>query len=209
MLSELDLAALLCSRVCHDLISPVSALNNGLEVLEDEDDTEMRDHAMTLIAMSGKQASNKLQFARMAYGASGSSTSGLDLEEAGRILFALLEGGKIRLDWQVPAQVAEKGFVKIILNLVLVACDTIPRGGVITVRVTLGPDHKSLSIEASGEKAKISEDVHRALFGQLEAENLDARSVQPFFIHLVSRSCGMKMACHREDGCITMTAQDE
>ncbi len=209
MLSELELAALLCSRVCHDLISPISALNNGLEVMEEEDDPEMRDHATKLIIMSAQQASNKLQFARMAYGASGGAASGLDLEEAGRILSALFEKSKIRLDWQAPAQVAEKDFVKIILNLVLVAGDTIPRGGVIAVRVTLAPGEKSLTITASGEKAKIGEDISRALLGQIDGRELDARSIQPFFVHLVSQSSGMKVACHREENQITLTASQK
>jgi len=206
MLSELDLSALLCSRICHDLISPVSALNNGLEVLEEESDPEMRDQVVAHITMSGQQASNKLEFARMAYGSSGSPASGLDLLEAGRILSALFEGGKIRLDWQAPEQVAEKPFVKIIMNLVLVARDMIPRGGVLTVRVATGSNQKSLSIEASGEKAKINEDVSRALSGQTEAEDLDARSIQPYYIYLLCRSCGMDIACREETDCITLTS---
>jgi len=208
MLSELDLSALLCSRVCHDLISPVSALNNGLEVLQEDDDPEMHNHAMTLIEMSGRQASNKLQFARMAYGASGGAEGGLDLEEAGRILAALFEGSKIRLDWRAPAQVAQKALVKMILNMVVIAGDTIPRGGVITVTAKLEPGERVLSVEAVGEKAKIGAQAAHALAGQSTEQDLDARSIQPFFVHLISRSCGMRLVCHPEDGRIHLTATE-
>ena len=70
-LDPMDLAALLCSRVCHDVISPVGAIVNGLEVLEDEDDPSMRDVALELIKKSARSASARLQFCRLAFGAAG------------------------------------------------------------------------------------------------------------------------------------------
>ena len=78
----LELAALLCSRVCHDLISPVGAIVNGLEVLDDNPKPEDRDFALDLIRKSAKTASARLQFCRLAFGAAGSAGAQIDLGDA-------------------------------------------------------------------------------------------------------------------------------
>src|SRR5215204_4570346 len=98
-LNHLDFAALLVSRVCHDLVSPVGAVVNGLEVLEDETDIAMREDALRLVAASAEQAAARLQFARIAFGAAGSAGAELDLSEVGRIMSGLMKGGKIELIW--------------------------------------------------------------------------------------------------------------
>src|ERR671929_929705 len=98
-LSALDLAALLCSRVCHDVISPVGAINNGLEVLEDEADEQTRVFALDLIRKSARQASAKLQFARLAFGAAGSAGAQIDLRDAETVARGFLDGDKVVLEW--------------------------------------------------------------------------------------------------------------
>src|SRR3954469_15786401 len=102
-MNDLDFAALLVSRVCHDLVSPVGAVVNGLEVLEDETDLAMRADALKLVAASAEQAAARLQFARIAFGAAGSAGAELDLSEIGRIMAGLLKGGKTELPWRGPA----------------------------------------------------------------------------------------------------------
>src|SRR5258706_7599926 len=102
-MNDLDFAALLVSRVCHDLVSPVGAVVNGLEVLEDETDLAMRADALRLVAASAEQAAARLQFARIAFGAAGSAGAELDLAEVGRIMAGLLKGGKGEPHWQGPA----------------------------------------------------------------------------------------------------------
>jgi histidine phosphotransferase ChpT len=101
-LSDLELAALLCSRVCHDVISPVGAIANGLEILADEDDEEMRQMAFDLVRRSADQASAKLQFCRVAFGAAGAAGSSLDLGEAGEIARLFVGEDKTKLDWAMP-----------------------------------------------------------------------------------------------------------
>src|SRR5271169_5858455 len=101
-LSEIEFAALMVSRVCHDLVGPLGAVVNGLEVLEDERDATMRADALRLVSTSANQALARIQFMRIAFGAAGSAGAELDLGEIGRLATGLLEGGKIRLDWQVP-----------------------------------------------------------------------------------------------------------
>ena len=99
-MNDLDFAALLVSRVCHDLVSPVGAVVNGLEVLEDERDATMRADALKLVTSSAEQAAARLQFARIAFGAAGSAGAELDLNEVGRTVKGLTLGGKVQIDWQ-------------------------------------------------------------------------------------------------------------
>ena len=101
-MDDLKLAALMCSKICHDLISPVGALSNGIEVLADDDDPEMREHAMTLLETSAAQATAKLKFARLAYGSSGSKGIEIDLREAEAAIRELLGGKKINIRWEAP-----------------------------------------------------------------------------------------------------------
>src|SRR3954447_22539142 len=99
-MNDLEFAALLVSRVCHDLVSPVGAVINGLEVLEDERDATMRADAIKLVTSSAEQAAARLQFVRIAFGAAGSAGAQLDLNEVGRIVGGLLKNGKVELDWR-------------------------------------------------------------------------------------------------------------
>src|SRR5258707_2354551 len=80
-MNDLDFAALLVSRVCHDLVSPVGAVVNGLEVLEDETDPAMRADALRLVASSSEQATARLQFARIAFEAAGSAVAGAEFDD--------------------------------------------------------------------------------------------------------------------------------
>ena len=132
-LDGLDLAALVASRVCHDVISPVGAIVNGLEILEDEKDEGMRAIALDLIRRSAAQASARLQFCRIAFGAAGSAAALLDLGDAEQVARGFVEDDKTKLVWEAPRQLLPKNKVKLLLNLVLVAATTIPRGGEIKV----------------------------------------------------------------------------
>ncbi len=132
-IGALDLAALLCSRVCHDLISPVGAIVNGLEVMDEDKDEETKDFALDLIKKSAQQASAKLQFCRLAFGAAGSAGAQIDLGDAEKVARGLLEDEKIKITWNLPRELLPKNRVKLLLNMLLVAVGTIPRGGTITV----------------------------------------------------------------------------
>ena len=129
----LELAALLCSRVCHDLISPVGAIVNGLEVLDDNPKPEDREFALDLIRKSAKTASARLQFCRLAFGAAGSSGAQIDLGDAQTMARGHLEDGKTTIAWNLPRVLLPKNRVKLLLNMMVIAQQTIPRGGVLTV----------------------------------------------------------------------------
>ena len=132
-LSELDLAALLCSKICHDIISPVGAITNGLEVLDEDGGDDMRTFAMDLIQKSARQASAKLQFARLAFGAAGSAGAMVDLADAESVAKGYMAGEKASMTWAAPPLLEPKNKIKLLLNLVLIANSTIPRGGVIDI----------------------------------------------------------------------------
>ena len=134
-LSSLDLAALVASRVCHDIISPVGAITNGLEVLDEEGSEDMREFAMDLIRKSARQASAKLQFARLAFGAAGSAGAEIDLGDAQVVATGFMENEKSDLNWQLTRHLMPKNYVKLLLNLILIANQCVPRGGEIKVEM--------------------------------------------------------------------------
>src|SRR5580704_13144977 len=175
-LGALDLAALLCSRVCHDLISPVGAIVNGLEVLEEDKDEETKTFALDLIKKSAKQASAKLQFCRLAFGAAGSAGAQIDLGDAEKVARGLLGDDKIAITWNLPRELLPKNRVKLLLNMLLIAVGTIPRGGTLTVDLAEGGN--GFRIAASGLNARLSEATSELLVGSPE-RTVDAHAIQP------------------------------
>jgi histidine phosphotransferase ChpT len=190
-LEPLDLAAMLCSRVCHDVISPVGAIVNGLEVLEDESDPSMRDVAIDLIKRSASGASARLQFCRLAFGAAGSVGASIDTGDAESVARGLLETEKTALSWKAPRQFLPKNKVKLLLNLCQIAAATIPRGGVIEVESKGEGEAASLRVAAKGTNARLQAGFADLLCGRAGSAKVDAHSIQPYFAGLVARECGM------------------
>ena len=185
-LSDLELAALLCSRVCHDVISPVGAIANGLEILADESDEEMRALAFDLVRRSAAQASAKLQFCRLAFGAAGSAGSKLDLGEAGEIARTFVGEEKVKLEWAMPQGTRDKAAVKLVLNLMLLALSAIPRGGLVRV----GEEEGRLVVRATGEKAKLPDAAAKMLGGEIAPAEIDARLVQVYYTTRLAAQAG-------------------
>ncbi len=189
-LSDLDLAALLCSRVCHDVISPVGAIANGLELMDDpETDAEMKATALDMVRSSAKTATAKLKFCRIAFGAAGSAGALIDLTEAGEVARAFVGEEKVKLDWQAPRENRPKQEVKLLLNMLLIALAGIPRGGVVTVMA----EGSNLVVHAKGERAKINEAMAGALAGTADLVTLDARLVQPYYARVLAEAAGLKL----------------
>jgi histidine phosphotransferase ChpT len=155
-LTPLDLAALLCSRVCHDVISPVGAIINGLEVLDGEQDEEMRTVAMELIKKSAISAAARLQFCRLAFGAAGSYGAMIDTGDAEKVARDLFVNGRTALEWSGERRMASRNSVKLLLNLCLIAAGAAPRGGVITVDLSGEDDAMTIRVEAKGPNARLS-----------------------------------------------------
>src|SRR5229473_8164214 len=193
-LDALDLAALLCSRVCHDLISPTGAIVNGLEVLDEKDsDPESRIFALDLIRKSARTASARLQFCRLAFGAAGSASAQIDLGDAHGMARALIEDDKTQLAWNLPRMLLPKNRVKLLLNMLIIASQTIPRGGTITVDPIGQGDGVGFRLAASGLNARIPQAVPALLEGAAENGSIDAHAIQPFYAGLLARACGLKV----------------
>lgn len=204
-LDSLDLAALLCSRVCHDVISPVGAIVNALEVLE-EDDPSMRDFALELIKKSARNASARLQFARLAFGAAGSAGAMIDLGDAGNVANGFLNDEKLSLDWDAPRALLPKNQVKLVLNLLVIAAQAVPRGGKLVSRATVEGEQGSFEITATGSHARIPAHVEELLAGEAPGGAIDAHAVQPVYTGMVARAAGMTISVAIEGETVTIKA---
>lgn len=206
-LDGLDLASLACSRVCHDVISPVGAIVNGLEVLEEEKDAEMRQVALDLIKKSAATASARLQFCRLAYGAAGSAGASIDTSDAENVTRGLIGDERTKLVWNVPRQLAPKNKVKLLLNLCQLAFSAIPRGGVVTVTVAGEGETIEAEIEAKGLNARLAKGAAALIAGEPESGAIDAHTIQPFFAGVVARACGMTVAVETEADMVRLRAR--
>lgn len=206
-LDSLDLAALLCSRVCHDVISPVGAIVNGLEVMEDESDASMRDFALDLIRKSARQASARLQFARLAFGAAGSAGASIDLGDAEQVARGMFQDDKVALTWSAPRALFPKNKVKLLLNLVVVATNAVPRGGSIDVAVAGDAEACTFRLTAKGINARIPPHAQSLLDGSPESGTVDAHGIQAFYAGLVARAAGMHVGLSVEGDEVTIKAE--
>jgi histidine phosphotransferase ChpT len=205
-LGDLELAALVSSRICHDVINPVSAISNGLEMLAEEPDEAMREAAMDLIRKSAAQASAKLQFARLAFGAAGSAGAEIDLRDAEKVARDFLAGnGKHQVAWQGPAVTLPKNKVKLLLNLVALGAVALPRGGVVNVAIEGTPPEVSFIVRAKGDSARLNDQVKSLLSGA-NGVAVDAHLVQPYYARRVATAAGMTVTVEARDGEVDLKA---
>jgi len=206
-ISAMDLGALLCSRVCHDIISPVGAISNGLELLdEDGTDDDTREIAMGLIRSSAVNASSKLQFARIAFGAAGSAGADIDTGDAQAVAQAYFDTEKkTTLEWSGERALMPKNKVKFLLNLLLVSLHAIPRGGEVKASFTDPNGSPSFKVVASGKNARVPPVFLDLLNGTFE-ENLDAHAVQPLYTLKLAEAAGLSVSAILEGEDVVFTA---
>lgn len=195
-LTPSGLAALLCARICHDLVSPVGALGTAIEILDDEGNADMHEDALELVKSSSRRASAKLKFLRLAFGAAGSAPGILGVEELKTLISDMYSDAKPSLVYDFHDDGLEKSRARLLLNLTMLAVQAVPRGGEVKAVTT---DH-SLSLIATGPKARLDETVLKALQGRAPDLGFDGRSIQPFYTSMMAREAG---------GHITASAQDE
>ncbi len=209
-LKATDLAAMLCSRVCHDLINPVGAIGNGLEVLSDPSQAAMAEGAQELIASAAKQARAKLEFARLAYGASSTAGTDFDTRECERVARVYFEIEKADLDWQVPLILLPKHKAKLFMNMLLIAAMAVPRGGVVTARIDgpAGQEVFSFTSKSDPEKRQktlMPSGAEGLLSGAPEG-GVDARGIQPFYTGILARMTEMELKIGIENDVFGFTA---
>ncbi len=206
-LDSLDLAALLCSRICHDLISPAGAIVNGLEVLDEGGDAETQKFAMDLIKKSARTASARLQFCRIAFGAAGSAGAQIDTGDAETMARGFIEDEKVKLTWNLQRALLPKNRVKLLLNMLVVAGGTIPRGGTLTVDPIGSGDEIGFKITATGINARIPQAVPGLLDGASENGTVDAQAIQPFYTGLLARACKLSVGLAVEGDTVTVATR--
>jgi histidine phosphotransferase ChpT len=204
-MNDLDFAALLISRLCHDLVSPVGAVVNGLEILEEERDTALRAEAVKLVTSSADLAAARLQFARIAFGAAGSAGAELSLNDVGRMASGLFSSSKITLGWSAAPVNWPKDWAKLLMNSLLVAADALPRGGNISVRTSAGAADPGFRISATGQNARVVEEVARVL-GGAPTLPLDGRTIQPWLTHRLAETINAKLVLESAEGSVTLAA---
>ncbi|MCC6983447.1 MAG: histidine phosphotransferase [Bauldia sp.] len=206
-LEALDLAALLCSRVCHDIISPVGAITNGLEVLDEENDEQMKAFAFDLIRKSARQASVKLQFARLAFGAAGSAGAEIDLSDAEKVARGFMENEKATLEWEAPRALMAKNRVKLLLNLLLLGLAAVPRGGTVKIKVEGEVAAPTFTILCSGPQARVPQAFDHLVPGTIKDVRVDAHAVQPYYAGLLARDCRMSVSAALEGADVLISAR--
>lgn len=188
--STTEFASLLCSRLCHDLLSPVGALNNGLELLADEHDPEMRARCLELLAESARASANKLKFFRLAFGAAGGFGEMVDTREARAALEGLFtDNQRLKLGWIVEAPQLPKPAIKVLLNLALIGGDALVRGGQLDIGAEATDTAIEIVVRATGPRIVIDPELRAALSGEVQA--ISPRSAAAHLVHsLVTESNG-------------------
>lgn len=206
--SPLDLASLLCSRLCHDLLSPVSAITNGLELLEDEQNPEMRQHCMDLLEQSARTSADKLKFFRLAFGAAGGFGELVPVSEARALVDALVSANaRIELNWQLASEALPKAAVKTLLNFAMMAIDALVRGGTLDIAAELRDGTSEIVVRASGKKIAFDPDVGRALDGTLPAGSLSSRTAPAEMLRQLAASLGGKLQHLAGDDALVLGAE--
>jgi histidine phosphotransferase ChpT len=204
----IDFASLLCSRLCHDLLSPVGALNNGIELLADEHDPEMRTRVLDLLAESARASANKLKFFRLAFGAAGGFGDSVDTREVKAAIEGLFGGDRrIQVGWLVGEAALPKGAIKILMNLALIAGDALVRGGRLDVGCEAGSGALEIVVRAEGPRIVLDPELRTALTGGTAADAITPRAAAAYLVwHLANQQKGEIMILEPEDGVLMLGA---
>jgi histidine phosphotransferase ChpT len=190
-MNAVDLASLLCSRLCHDLMSPVGALNNGIELLADEQDPDMREKCLELLADSARASANKLKFFRLAFGAGGGFGEEIDTAEAEAALEGIFGAERrIELGWMVHGGKLPKGAVKLLLNVALLAGDALVRGGQLDVGAETDDDAIELVIRAEGPRILLDPALRETLAKGGTDGTVEPRAAGAWLAHSLAAEAG-------------------
>jgi histidine phosphotransferase ChpT len=202
-----EFASLLCSRLCHDLLSPVGALNNGIELLADETDPEMRARCLDLLAESARASANKLKFFRLAFGAAGGFGDEVETAEAKAAIEGLFGEGRVELGWMVDERTMSKSALKVLLNLVLLAGDALVRGGHLVVGAERHKSGLDIAVRAEGPRIVLDPELKDVLLGNVGEEALAPRAAGAWLVRsLVEEGGGQVQLADQEEGMLLLGA---
>jgi histidine phosphotransferase ChpT len=190
-MNPVDLASLLCSRLCHDLMSPIGALNNGIELLADETDPEMREKCLELLADSARASANKLKFFRLAFGAAGAFGEEIDTHEAEVALEGLFgPERRIELGWVVSSEKLPKNAAKLLLNVAMLAGDALVRGGRLDVGAERRNGEVELAVRAEGPRILLDPVLRGTLENGGDGNAVEPRSAAAWLAHRLAADAG-------------------
>jgi len=204
--SDLEIAALLSSKICHDVIGPVGAIHNGLEILDEDDNEDAKSYAMNVIRNVTTQASARLQFARFAFGAAGSAGAVIDLATAEQISRGFLGNGKHKLAWKGPAGYMAKDKVKLLLNLVAAAVSALPRGGEIELEIGGSLAEPVFVLLCRGTGVRPPQHLREFMTGN-GAPPLDAMTIQPYYTWRLAGNSGMRLEIEQSGPTVLLRAR--
>ncbi|MCC6826971.1 MAG: histidine phosphotransferase [Novosphingobium sp.] len=214
--SSLELASLLCSRLCHDMLSPVGALSNGLELLAEEKDPDMRRRCFELLEQSARISADKLKFFRLAFGAAGGFGEMVPVDEARALVDALVgNNGRIAVNWALASDSLPKPAIKTLLNLALIAIDSLVRGGTLDIGAELRTDESGegagsgaseIVVRAAGPRIAFDADIGRALDGSLPEGEISSRTAPAAMLHALAQSLGGGLQYAKADDALVMGA---
>lgn len=207
MTSSTDLAAMLCSRLCHDMLSPVGALSNGLELLADEKDPEMRLRVIELLEQSAKSSTDKLKFFRLAFGAAGGFGEAVPIEEAQDVIAALAGDAKrVTLNWAIAQPSLPKPAVKVLLNLSQIALDALVRGGTLDIGAETRGGNTEIVARATGDRIAFDETIGRALQNEIAPGEISSRTAAAHMIALLAEELGGGLQYQLSDKALVLGA---
>jgi histidine phosphotransferase ChpT len=202
-----EFASLLCSRLCHDLLSPVGALNNGIELLADEHDPEMRARCLDLLGESARASANKLKFFRLAFGAAGGFADEVDTREARAAIEGLFGGdGRIQLGWMVDEPVISKAALKVLLNVVLIAGDALVRGGSLDVGAEKSEAGLDIVVRAEGSRIVLDPELKKVLVGEVGEDEVAPRAAAAWLVHCLVEEGGGRVQVADQDNMLLIGA---
>ncbi len=204
-MDAVDFASLLCSRLCHDLLSPVGAMSNGIELLADESDPGMREQVMSLLSDSATSTANKLKFFRLAFGAAGGFDDEIDANEAKAAIEGLFcASGRITLGWMVSKPTMSKPAIKVMLNMALIAGDALVRGGQLDIGVEQIDSIVEIAIRAEGPRVILDPEIRKALLGQIPDDQLQPRGTAGWLAHSIAKRHGGSIRASEADSPIIL-----
>lgn len=206
-MDEIKFASLLCSRLCHDLVSPVGAMANGVEILADEKDPAMVEQIMELLGQSAGQTSARLQFYRLAFGAAGGFGAELDLGDVRQALQTFFSGTKVSVEWNAPAATISKDVAKLILNLALIAGEALIRGGSLGVDISVDGAVRA-SVAVAGDRLILPDNVIAVLGDGTLEDDIDPRAVPALLAMRLAKATGTTISVdHLDEKSLTLSVE--
>lgn len=207
MSESLRLSQLVCSRLCHDLVGAAGAINAGLEILAEIGGLD--DSALELATSSGHEMTRRLAFYRVAFGAGGAGSAGAEVSTLRKLATEFLGSGNVTLNWPEEADgisEIDPMFGKLLLNVILIAAECLPRGGGVDVRVVAMDSGIGIAVSAEGPDAGLREDIAEAMTPGQAVENTDSRSIHAFVTQMLVLETGSELEVAADQGAVRFAA---